>query len=91
MPNLSASKKSLRADKRKAVFNLRVKRTMKATLKEVRELATSGNVAGATEKKSIAYKAIDKAAKRHIIEKNTASRYKSRLSKFVKTRKEKTA
>ena len=91
MPNLSASKKSLRADKRKTVFNLRVKRTMKAVLKETRELAVAGKIDEAKAKMSSAYKAVDKAAKRNIIAKNAASRTKSRLSKFIKNMKEKTA
>jgi len=59
---------------------------MKETIKDVKALVGA-------EKKIIvdslskAYKAIDKAAKRGIIKKNTASRRKARLTKSLKPKK----
>lgn len=53
---------------------------MKVAVKEVKKL--TGPEAKA--KLSEAYKAIDKAAKRGVIKKNTAARKKSRLAKAIK-------
>jgi small subunit ribosomal protein S20 len=81
MPNLKAAKKSLRADAKKRVHNLRRKREMKDIEKEVRTLASKGE--NSPEALSKAFKAIDKAAKNGVIKKNTAARKKSRLSKAL--------
>ena len=68
---------------RKQVFNVRRKRAMKDAVKDIRGLASSGKVKEAEEGLTTAYKAIDKAAKRGVIKKNTADRKKSRLANFV--------
>ena len=52
---------------------------MKMVVKEVKDLVTKGKVEDATKKLPEAYKAIDKAAKRGVIKKNTANRKKSLL------------
>ncbi len=78
-----SAKKAQRASLKKRVFNVRRKRVLTDTTKSVRKAMTT-DAAGARESLSIAYKAIDKAAKRGIIKKNTASRRKSRLAAAVK-------
>lgn len=83
MPNLKASKKSVRSDARKRVFNDRKRRVMKDVVKETRTLAKEGRKEEAQKMLPEAQKAIDKAAKRGVIKKNTASRKKSRLTKLV--------
>lgn len=83
MPIIQSAKKALRSSARKRVFNLRRSRTLKTTLKETRELVST-NVKDAQKKLSDAYQAIDKAAKRGLIKKNTASRKKSRLAALIK-------
>lgn len=83
MPITASAKKAMRGSERKRVFNLRKKREMKGTVKDVRELATAGKVEDAAKGLPAAYKAIDKAAKRGVIKKNTAARKKSRLAKAV--------
>lgn len=80
----SSAKKALRSSKRKRVFNLRRTRTMRDVLKEVNTLTSAGKVKEAAAKLPEAYKAIDKAAKRGVIKKNTAARKKSRLSAHIK-------
>ena len=55
---------------------------MKDAVKEVKKVAVAG-VDEVTDLLSKAYKAIDKAAKRGVIKKNTASRKKSRLALAV--------
>ena len=83
MPITKQAKKALRVASRKKVFNLRRTRTMKDALKEVKSLAQT-DAKQAKDKLSIAYKALDKAVKRGVIKKNTASRKKSRLSALIK-------
>ncbi len=78
-----SAKKAHRASLKKHVYNVRRKRVLTDTTKAVRkEMVT--DAAAARESLSAAYKAIDKAAKRGVIKKNTASRKKSRLSAAVK-------
>ena len=77
-----SAKKAHRASLKKHVFNLRRKRTLTDATKDVKKLiAIDTKKAG--ESLSVAYKAIDKAAKSGIIKKNTASRKKSRLAKAL--------
>jgi len=79
----SSAKKAHRGSLKKRVFNVRRKRAMTdATKAVVKTMAT--DAAAARTSLSAAYKAIDKAAKRGIIKKNTASRKKSRLANAVK-------
>lgn len=56
---------------------------MKDSVKEVRSLVTQGDKKTAAQKLTLAYQALDKAAKRGVIKKNTASRKKSRLAKAI--------
>jgi small subunit ribosomal protein S20 len=84
MPITSSAKKALRSSKRKRIFNLRRKNKVDSVTKEIKKLVGAKNVAEAKKALSSAYKAIDKAAKRGIIKKNTAARKKSRLSAMVK-------
>jgi len=79
----SSAKKAQRASLKKHVFNVRSKRALIDTVKVARK-AASGVAADAKAALSSAYQAIDKAAKRGIIKKNTASRKKSRLSSAMK-------
>lgn len=77
------AKKAIRTQGRKRVFNDRRKRAMKSAEKDMRKLITAGKKTEAEAKLSEVYKAIDKAAKRGVIKKNTASRKKSRLVKAI--------
>lgn len=79
----SSAKKAHRASLKKHVFNLRRKRALSSATKTTKKLIAT-DVAAATTSLSEAYKAIDKAAKRGVIKKNTASRKKSRLAAAVK-------
>ena len=79
----TSAKKAHRASLKKHVFNMRRKRALTNTTKSVKKLALSSATEARTSLAS-AYKAIDKAAKRGIIKKNTASRKKSRLAAAVK-------
>ncbi len=84
MPNLQNAKKALRVSARKRVINDRRRRTMKVTVK-------SAKIEKTPELLSLAYQAIDKAAKRGVIKKGAASRKKSRLAIQIKKATQKTA
>jgi small subunit ribosomal protein S20 len=73
----------LRGSKAKKVFNDRRAKAMKLAIKGVKKLTGSE----AQKELAKAYQAIDKAAKRGIIKKNTAARKKSRLAKSIKITK----
>lgn len=80
----SSAKKALRSSLNKRVFNQKRTREMRTALKEARKLVVGGKSGEAQDLLPRAYKLIDKAAKRGVIKKNTASRHKSRLSKLIK-------
>ena len=79
----TSAKKAHRASLKKHVFNVRRKRVLTEATKDVKKLMVT-DAKEARESLSKAYQAIDKAAKRGIIKKNTASRKKSRLAAAVK-------
>lgn len=88
MPIIQAAKKSIRADEKKAVFNLRRIRDVKTVIKEIEILLSEGKIDEAQNKLSEAYKAIDKAAKMGTLKDNTASRRKSVLASKIRKAKE---
>ncbi|OHA60098.1 MAG: 30S ribosomal protein S20 [Candidatus Vogelbacteria bacterium RIFOXYD1_FULL_46_19] len=88
MPITTSAKKELRKGARKRVFNDARKKAMREQVKSVKKVLTiNKDVAGAEAGLSAAYQAIDKAAKRGVIKKNTAARKKSRLAKMIKKAK----
>jgi small subunit ribosomal protein S20 len=84
MPIKTAAKKYMRVTDRKTAVNKRVKGVLKSTIRKTKEAITEKDVKVAKEAYQIAQAAIDKAAKRGIIKKNTAARKKSRLSAAIK-------
>ena len=83
MPISASAKKSLRSSLRKRIINDARRKTMRETVKNVVKLAKD-NKAEAKKKLAAAYQALDKAVKRGVMKKNTASRKKSRPSKMTK-------
>ncbi len=80
----SSAKKALRAGEKKRVFNLRTKAAIDVPLKKFRKLIVEKKAKEAKELIPTLYKALDKAAKRKYIKKNTAARYKSRIMAAAK-------
>lgn len=80
----SSAKKAIRSSEKKAIFNVRRTRVFKSAIKNVENLLKEGKVAEAEKAVSLAYKALDKAAKMGTIHKNKASRTKSRLVAKIK-------
>lgn len=83
MPIIKAAKKSLRQNKKRERKNLAYKKKMKDLAKKVQSLVKDNKKEEAKNLLSQLYKAIDKAAKKGVIKKNTASRKKSRLTKMI--------
>ncbi len=82
------AKKAHRSSLRKRIYNVRRKATLHDTIKDYTTHITKGNTKEATTLLPVVYQAIDKAAKRGVITKNTANRKKSRLTaKLVKVGK----
>ncbi|MGB8815925.1 MAG: 30S ribosomal protein S20 [Minisyncoccia bacterium] len=79
----SSAKKANRASLKKRVFNIRTKRGFEDEIRDIKILVKEGKIKEAEKALPVAYKAIDKAMKRDYIKKNTAARYKSRLTLFV--------
>jgi len=84
MPIRKSAKKALRSDVKKKAFNLRRKKTMKEMVKKITKLVATGKKDEAKKLIPQAQKAIDKAQKRGVIKKNTASRKKAHLAKITK-------
>lgn len=80
MANTSSAKKAQRAALRRRVFNARRKSAMKDAVKEIGKAITAKDKAAASLLPKL-QKAIDKAVKGGTLNKNTASRMKSRVAK----------
>ena len=78
MPVTKQAIKKVRQDKRKTIYNLRVKKTYKQAVAAFRKNPTLKGIGEVFSK-------LDKAAKTNIIHKNKAARLKSRLSKLIKS------
>lgn len=83
MANLKSSKKDIRRTLKRTEANKPFKRNAKVLAKKVEKLVKSGNNSEAGNALSAAYKAIDKAAKKKVLNKKAAARRKSRLAKLL--------
>ena len=83
MPIIKSAKKSLLQSVRRQVFNQRRIKKMRSLIKQTRVLIKDKKKEEALKLLPESYKAIDKAAKRGVIKKNTANRKKSRLTKAI--------
>jgi len=83
MPATKSAKKTLKTDKKKRARNVHVKKTLKVLIKGLNRTIELKNE---EEAKGILLKAgsaIDRAASKGVIHKNTARRKKSRLARKV--------
>lgn len=81
MPKRRSALKRLRADKKRRLRNLKIKRELKKVIKRFQALILQKNIPEAKKLLSEVYSQLDKAAKKRIIHPNTAQRKKSRLAK----------
>jgi len=80
VPKLKSSRKRLRNSLKIRTRNRAVRSRMRTAIKHVRQ---APNQTAAQEALKQAISVIDKTVKKGVIRKNTASRYKSRLSRQV--------
>lgn len=83
MPNTKSAIKAMRQNVKRRATNLEVLGKIKKAEKAVRKNITAGKLDEAKKALQSAYAALDKAAKKHVIHANNASRNKSRLSKLL--------
>jgi small subunit ribosomal protein S20 len=79
MANTRSAEKQERQAIKRNTANRAVKSRLRTALKKARTAAAGGDA-----NLSVGFSEIDKAAKKGVIKKNTASRYKSRLAKSAK-------
>lgn len=77
------AKRAIRVSTSKRVVNDKLRRTMKEAVKTVRKDVLAKDAKAVKTDLSLAFKALDKAAKRGTIKKGQADRKKSRLAKAV--------
>lgn len=78
-----SAKKGVRQSKRRQAMNQKRKKKVKILIKEARILVDQKKIEEAKKILPQIYKALDKAAKKNTIKKNTASRKKSRIAKMM--------
>lgn len=78
-----SAKKALRQSIRRRARNLPYREKIKSLLKEARNLVSQKKVEEAKSLIAKIYQALDKAAKKGVIKKNTASRKKSRILNLI--------
>ena len=84
MAQHKSAEKKARQSKRRASRNTQMKSRMRKAVKRVRAMTDKEKATAELKKTS---KLLDQLAAKGVIHKNTASNYKSRLSKFVGTLK----
>ena len=84
MPVTPSAKKALRRDQRRTVKKIQRKRAVKNFIKKTLKAAEAGDMDKVKELLKKAQQAVDKAAKRGVIKKNTANRRKARLAARIK-------
>jgi len=77
-----SAKRAIKVSGKKALVNSKRVRVMKDAVKTLRKSVVAKK-AGTQDELRLAFKALDKAAKRGVIKKGTADRKKSRLAKAV--------
>ncbi len=83
MPQTSSAKKALRSSQRRRVINDRWRGRLRASIKELKNAITAGQKTAALAAYPNAQKMIDRAARHHILTKQTAARKKSRFTQAI--------
>ena len=83
MPITKSAKKALRQNIKRRTRNIVYKTKTKDLIKKIRTLVSEKKIEDAKKLLPQLYKALDKSAKENVIEKNTASRKKSRITKLL--------
>jgi len=87
MANTRSAAKQARAALRRRTLNRSQISTVRTSEKKIRALAKAGNTAEAAKLLSTFQSQIDRAAKKGVVHKNTASRHKQRVAALLKPAK----
>lgn len=80
MANIKSSEKDIRRSLKRHLRNQAIKSSMRTSIRKFRESLTSGDENLKMARFREAQSAIDKAASKGVIKRQTAARYKSRLA-----------
>ena len=89
MPNTTSAKKALRQNQVRRLRNRSERSALRTVIKKCRQAAVAGDPEAADAAFRLAVKKLDQAAAKNLIHANAAARTKSRLSKLLKSQKEK--
>ena len=84
MPIIKSAIKRNRQNATRRARNLRTQRTYQKAIKDAVKTAEAGDATAASATISVAYKAIDMAAKKRVISQEKAGRKKSQLARVMK-------
>ena len=84
MANTYSALKRVRQEQRREEFNRKTKSRLRHQIRAMRRALTAKDAKSATDLLSATFSVIDRSAKRGVIKKNTAARYKSNLNLRVK-------
>jgi len=83
MPNHKSAEKRVRQNEKRRAVNRSNRSNLRTQVKKLRTALTANDVNQSQELLTPTVSAIDKAVNKGILHKNTAARYKSRLSRHV--------
>ena len=83
MPNTRSAAKQLRKSRKRRLRNLWFRGRAKTFMKKARKAMAAGDVQNAVYYTRLAVKALDKAAAKGILHKNTVARHKSKLMRAL--------
>lgn len=83
MANIQSAKKRIRQTEKRTARNRHYRAAARTYIKKTRRLIAEGNLTEAEETARMAYKTLDKAARKRIIHPRNAARRKGRLMKAL--------
>lgn len=83
MPNHKSAEKRVRQNEKRRLINRSNRSSLRTQIKKLRTALTDGDKAQSQELLLPTIRTIDKAVNKGILHKNTAARYKSRLTAHV--------
>ena len=83
MANLKSSKKDIRRIKRRYARNVPQRTRLRNLAKKTRGLVVQGELEQAQTSLRLYYRYLDRGARKHLIPKGRAERYKSRVTKLL--------
>ena len=86
MPIIKSAKKRVKVAAKAHARNTRTRRDMRDALKSFTKAIDSGKATEISKAQTAVYKALDTAAKKNVIHKNKAARFKAKLSAQAKSK-----